>query len=179
MPNPLGALSAYAEHAVADIRLIVHQHIAARVNEDHTHIGRFGGPHTGYGDRATQFAVANIVGVVEHYAEQVLLGAGADPKKIRTWDDKTKEWTTRFGLTTDIATACPAFEPMRGYYEARNAIMHRRGELTDNQRKDAVYARLAAAAITLVGFNVVVHMSTIHACAHTCIICIEQLDATT
>lgn len=175
MPNFHTLPSAHAEHAIADIRLIVHEHLAASVGDRGSPVGRFGGPQTGFGDRATQFAVANVVGIVEHYAEQTLLGAGAPPNKVRTWDNKLEAWSDIFGK--ELATACPAFQPMRGYYEARNAIMHRRGELTDTQRKDAVYERINAAGLTLIGFNVVVNLTTLHACASTCLSCIEQLDA--
>ncbi len=176
MPNSRTMPSAHAEHAIADIRLIVHEHLAARVSDSRPRVGRFGDPHAGFGDRATQFAVANIVGVVEHYAERTLLDAGAPPNKVKTWDNKLGAWSDIFGV--DLTSACPAFQPMRGYYEARNAIMHRRGELTDTQRKDDVYERLTAAGVTLVGFSVVVDMTTLHACASTCVTCIEQLDAT-
>lgn len=167
--------SQHAEHAIADIRLIVHEHLAARVSDSRAGIGRFGGSHTGFGDRATQFAIANIVGIIEQYAERTLLDAGAHPNKVKTWDNKIAAWSDKF--SEDITT-CSAFQPMRGYYEARNAIMHRRGELTDSQRKEAVYKRLSAAGITLIGFNVVVDLTTLHACAFTCVKCIEQLDVT-
>lgn len=175
MPESRTLLSAHAEHAIADIRLIVHEHLAARVGDIRTHVGRFGGPHTGFGDRATQLAVANVVGVVEHYAELTLLDADAPPNKVKTWDNKLQAWFDCFGK--DPTTACPSFQPMRGYYEARNAIMHRGGELTDTQRKDPNYERLRAAGITLIGFNVVVDLTTLRACASTCVTCIEQLDA--
>ena len=102
--------------------------------------------------------------------------AGAPPNKVKTWDNKLRAWSDCFGK--DPTTACPSFQPMRGYYEARNAIMHRRGELTDAQRKDAVYERLSAGGITLIGFNVVLDLTTLRACVYTCVTCIEQLDAT-
>ena len=68
---------------------------------------------------------------------------------------------------------------MRGYYEGRNAIMHRRGELTHSQRKQVVYDRLAAAKLERVGYQVVVTESTVHACADVCVRCVEELDGTT
>lgn len=176
MPRSRTMPSSHAEYAIADIRLIVHEHLAARASDSRTRVGRFGGPHTGFGDRATQLAIANIVGIVEQYAERTLLEAGALPNKVKTWDNKIDAWSLMFGK--DLTTACPAFQPMRGYYEARSAIMHRRGELTDSQRKDAVYQRLRAAGVTLIGFNVVVDLTTLQACASTCVTCIEQLDAT-
>lgn len=179
MPDPLRALSRFAEDAVNDIRLIVHDYVAAhkaptRVNN----IGRFGGPGAGFGDRATQFALANIVGIVEHYAEQTLLDAGCDSGKVKSWGDKPAAWKAKFGADIEDANVCPSFTPMRGFYEARNAIMHRRGELTHSQRKQAVFDRLAAAKVERVGFNVVVTASTVHACADVCLRCIEELDAT-
>lgn len=179
MPDPLRHLTKFAEDAVGDIRLIVHDYTAARAGSiGSSSVGRFGLADQGFGDRATQFAVANIVAVVEHYAEQILLDAGSDPKKVRTWPDKVKMWQAVFGPDIEDPSICPSFVPMRGYYEVRNAIMHRRGELTDSQRKDEVYARIEAASVERVGFDVVVSRSTVATCADVCVRCVEELDAT-
>lgn len=180
MSDPLRDLSTSAEEAVSDIRLIVHDYVAASAASTRTApVGRFGVPGAGFGDRATQFAVANVVGVVEHYAEQVLLDAGCSAGQVTTWGNKPSAWKSRFGVEIEDERICPSFKPMRGYYEARNAIMHRRGELTHSQRKQAVFDRLAAAKVERVGWNVVVTASTVHACADVCLRCIEELDATT
>lgn len=180
MPDPLRDLSTFAEDAVSDIRLIVHDYVAANTSSTRTTTrGRFGGPGVGFGDRATQFALANVVGIVEHYAEQVLLDAGCDAKKVKSWGDKPTAWKNQFGVDIEDPEVCPSFTPMRGYYEARNAIMHRRGELTHSQRKQDVYDRLAAAKVERVGFDGVVTASTVHACADVCLRCVVELDATT
>lgn len=178
MPDPLRNLTKFAEDAVGDIRLIVHDYRAARACTGSVTVGRFGSADDGFGDRATQFAVANIVAVVEHYAERILLDGGANPPKVRTWPDKVKVWQTAFGSDIEDPSICPSFVPMRGYYEVRNAIMHRRGELTDSQRKGDVYARLEAAGVERVGFDVVVRPSTVSTCADICVRCVEELDAT-
>lgn len=178
MPDPLGNLTQFAEDAVGDIRLIVHDYRAAHVSTGSISVGRFGLADQGFGDRSTQFAVANIVAVVEHYAERILLDAGSDPKKVRTWPSKVKAWQAVFGPDIEDPSICPSFVPMRGYYEVRSAIMHRRGELTDSQRKDEVYARLEAASVERVGFDVVVSRSTVSNCADVCVRCVEELDAT-
>ena len=178
MPDPLRNLTKFAEDAVGDIRLIVHDYRAARASTGRISVGRFGSADQGFGDRATQFAVANIVAVVEHYAEQILLDAGSDPKTVRTWPSKVKVWQAVFGPDIEDPSICPSFVPMRGYYEVHNAIMHRRGELTDSQRRDEIYARLEAASVELVGFNVVVSRNTVSTCADVCVRCVEELDAT-
>jgi hypothetical protein len=179
VPDPLRHLSTFAEDAVSDVRLIVHDYFAARTaSTATTTVGRFGGSGVGFGDRATQFAVANVVGVVEHYAEQVLLDAGSNPKKVKTWGDKPTAWKTAFDADIEDDKVCPSFKPMRGFYEARNAIMHRRGELTHSQRTDAVYDRLAAAHVERVGHHIVVTDSTVVACAEVCVRCVEELDNT-
>jgi hypothetical protein len=177
MPDPLAHLSTLAEDAVGDIRLIVHDYAAVRAVGGPSRVGRFYVAGANFGDRATQFAIANIVGVVEHYAEQVLLAVGCAPSNIKSWGDKPRAWQNRFGV--DIETACGSFAAMRGYYEARNAIMHRRGELTDSQRKPDVYARLMTAGVPRVGFNVVVTEAMVSDCADTCVQCIEEMDITT
>lgn len=178
MPDPLP--STFAENAVRDIRLIAHDYGAARAASTRTtSVGRFGGPDAGFGDRATQLAVANLVGVVEQYAEQVLLNAGSDAKRVRTWDDKCREWKRVFGVDIEAPDVCPSFAPIRGYYEARNSIMHQRGELTHSQRKKDVYDRLAAARMERVGFQIVVTESTVRTCADACVRCINELDGST
>ena len=68
---------------------------------------------------------------------------------------------------------------MRGFYEARNAIMHRRGELTDSQRNQRIFARLMAARIERVGYRIVVNGNTVRSCAEVCVQCVQELDATT
>lgn len=180
MPDPLRHLSTFAEDAVSDIRLIVHDYLAARAGSNGAAIvGRFGGQGVGFGDRATQFAVANIVGVVEHYAEQILLDAGCAAGQVTSWNNKPSAWKNKFGADIEDADVCPSFTPMRGYYEARNAIMHRRGELTHSQRKQAVYDRLNAAQVGRIGYDIVVTESTVRACADVCVHCVSELDATT
>lgn len=62
--------------------------------------------------------------------------------------------------------------------QVRSAIMHRRGELTDSQRKDEVYARLEAASVERVGFDAVVSQSTVSDRADVCVSCVEEFDAT-
>lgn len=179
MPDPLRQLSGLAEDAVSDVRLIVHDYVAAcAASTTNTMGGRFGGPGVGFGDRATQFAVANIVAVVEHYAEQVLLDAGCAAGQVTTWGSKPSAWKNKFNADIEDEESCPSFTPMRGYYEARTAIMHRRGELTHSQRKQAVYDRLAAANVERVGYDIVVTESTVHACADVCVRCVMELDET-
>lgn len=141
-------------------------------------VGRFGLADRGFGDRATQLAVANIVAVVEYYAERILLDAQCLPNRLKTWPSKVIEWTAAFCCDIEDPAICPSFEPMRGYYEVRNAIMHRRGELTDSQRKKDVYARLDAANVERVGFHLVVTKSTLSSCAEVCLRCIKELDGT-
>lgn len=180
MPDPLRELSVFAEDAVGDIQGILRDYLAARRESlKNTEVGRFGGSGVGLGDRATQFAIANIVGIVEHYAEKVLLVAGSNPGKIKTWGDKPTAWKAAFGADIEDTTTAPSFKPMRGYYEARNAIMHRRGELTASQRNHNVFARLKAAHIDRVGYHIVVNATTVISCAAVCVQCVKELDATT
>jgi len=180
MPDPLRDLSMFAENAVSDIELILQDYAAAHAaSAKTTPVGRYSGSGSVFGDRATQFAVANIVGIVEYYAEQILLGEGCNPKAIRTWGDKPSAWKKAFGADIEDAATCPSFTKMRGFYEARNAIVHQRGELTHSQRNRGVYVRLAAARIERVGYRIVVTESTVRACAKVCGQCIKELDKTT
>lgn len=95
--DPLRHLSSFAEDAVGDIRLIVHEYVAARASATSTTtIGRFVGPKFTFGDRATQLAVANIVAVVELYAERVLLDAGCAASHVTSWGNKPSAWQSQF-----------------------------------------------------------------------------------
>lgn len=174
MPDPLRHLSDLAENAVSDIRLIAYDYGVVRKSVSAT--ARFGGPGVAFGDRATQLAIANIVAIVEQYAETVLINSGCSPAGITSWPNKVKQWNRKFGA--DIYNDCPTFLPMWGFYDARNAIMHRRGELTHSQRKPEVYDRLATAAVPRVGYDVVVNEAMVGRCAEACVRCVEELDST-
>lgn len=177
MPNPLVHLSDLAENAVSDIRLVAHVYgVVRRADIATWRAGRFGGPEDGFGDRTTQLAVANIVGIVEQYAESVLLDAGCKPGSITSWPNKIKAWSKSFSAA--IEDDCPSFTPMWGFYDARNAIMHRRGELTHSQRKSDVYNRLTAAEVARVGYDIVVTEAMVGRCAEVCVKCIQELDGT-
>lgn len=174
MSDPLRHLSDLAENAVSDIRHIAHDYGVVRKSDSAT--ARFGGQGVAFGDRATQLAIANIVGVVEQYAETVLLDFGCKPGSIRSWPSKVGQWNSNFGA--DIENDCPTFLPMWGFYDTRNAIIHRRGELTHSQRKREVYDRLEAAGVARVGYEVVVNEAMVRRCAELCVRCVEELDST-
>jgi hypothetical protein len=179
MPDPLRDLSVFAEDAVGDIQIILREYIATADPTKTSRVGRFGGRGASLGNRITQLAVANIVGIVEQYAEQILLAAGCNPAKIKTWGDKPSAWKITFGAEIDDPRTCRSFVPMRGFYEARNAIMHRRGELTHSQRNAGVYARLGAAQVERIGYYIVVSADTVNSCAAVCIQSVREMDATT
>jgi hypothetical protein len=175
--DPLRQLSDLGENAVSDIRLVAHDYgVALKCDTGLVRAGRFGGPGASFGDRATQLAVANIVGIVEQYAENVLLAAGSSPGAIKAWPTKVQVWNDRFGV--DVEKECPSFGPMWGFYDARNAIMHRRGELTHSQRKPQVYDRLKAAAVDRIGYDIVVNAEMVDRCAEVCVRCVQELDKT-
>lgn len=180
MADPLRHLSTPAEDAIGDIQLIMRDYRAAHAQSSTTTtVGRFSSSTAAFGDRAAQFVIANIVGIVEHYAEQILLTEGCAPNTIRTWKDKPTAWREAFDADIEDPNVCPAYMPMRGFYEVRTAVLHRRGELTHSQRNGNVYARLAAAGIDRVGYRIAVTESTVHTCANVCVRCVKELDATT
>ena len=173
--DPLRHLSDFGESAVSDIRLLAHDYgVARNRGTGLASVGRFASSGASFGDRATQLAVANIVGIVEQYAENVLLSVGANSNSIRTWPNKIQVWDGHFGV--DLKNDCPSFRPMWGYYDARNAIMHRRGELTHSQRRPEVYDRLKAAAVERVGYEIVVNAGTVASCAQVCVRCVQEMD---
>lgn len=178
MSDPMLQLSDFGESAVSDIRLIAHDYLVGHRSDTWIvgNAGRFGGPGADFGDRATQLAIANIVGIVEQYAENVLLAVGSNPGSIRSWPNKVKVWNNRYG--SDIEKSCPSYQSMWGFYEARNAIMHRRGELTHSQRNQSVYDRLKAAGVVRVGYDIVVTAAAVSLCSAVCVRCVQELEGT-
>ena len=175
--DPFLQLSDLGESAISDVRLVAHEYGVARTwDKGIARAGRFGRSGAGFGDRATQLAIANIVGIVEQFAENVLLAVGCSPNSIRSWPSKVQAWNGHFGVEVDCV--CPSFRPMWGFYDARNAIMHRRGELTHSQRNPQVYDRLKTAGIDRIGYDIVVNAAMVDRCAETCVRCIQELDQT-
>ncbi|MGL5826226.1 MAG: hypothetical protein ACRCYU_15645 [Nocardioides sp.] len=167
--------SAAAEQAKTDIRLMHDEYRVASTLQRHRR-GRIRTDHLA--ERPQQLLVASIVGVVEHLSLDVLIGRGVAENKARTWDGQVKEWN---GLGVDMTAACPSLAAVRGFYEARTAIMHAGGHFTSGQlvepRHTTMLGHLASAGVEHAQHRVLVDDSTIVRCVEICLRFIDELEA--
>ncbi|MBJ7519368.1 MAG: hypothetical protein JHC84_06705 [Solirubrobacteraceae bacterium] len=94
---------------------------------------------------------------------------------LDTWERRDKSWKRYFAV--DVETYGDHAR-LRGYVEARNAIVHGLGELSRKQRAnpaDAV-AKLRKAGITVVNNRVVIEAAHVDDCARTVIAFVRWLD---
>ena len=128
-------------------------------------------------DRSAHLALVTITGTVEHFSRVTLLSLGANENAIRDWDGQTKVWSAN---GVELATACPSYAAMRGFYEARTAIVHQQGHLTTAQlapkRYPKVLALLNAARIERLHHQLILDASQIQRCAHTCWQFVDELE---
>src|SRR5262249_37712817 len=92
-----------------------------------------------------------------------------------TWPRRFAAWKTLHSIVFDDF---PRYHPLRGYIEARNAVVHGLGTLTRKQLKkpDTAQGRLRAAQISLTGTRVMLTVDNATACAQVVRDLIEWLD---
>jgi hypothetical protein len=92
-----------------------------------------------------------------------------------TWPRRFAAWKNLHGIPFD---EFPRYHPLRGYIEARNAVVHGLGVLTRKQLKkpDTAEGRLRAAQITLTGTRVALTADNATACAQVVRDLIKWLD---
>lgn len=120
--------------------------------------------------------LVDLVAVAESFcvARLATVGITAD---VSTWDKRAKAWLNR---SIDLVGACPGWLALMGFVEARNAIQHGLGRLTDRQLGKHTAQSLAfisAAAIRLNGDAIVIGTDDIARCARVCAAFIRCLDA--
>jgi len=95
--------------------------------------------------------------------------------KTDTWPQRFASWKSLHGIAFD---AFPRYHPLRGFIEARNAVVHGLGALTRKQLKkpDTAEGRLRAAQITLTGTRLTLTVDHATACAQVVRALIEWLD---
>jgi len=166
------------EQAVSDVRLIHRDYRTALSTARQRPVGRFNAERSATSNRATHLAIAAIVAIVEHYAEVVLLDAGHDAKTLRDWKAKETAWQSAFGV--DLRTSCSHFVAMIGFYEARTAVMHARGSLTDAQRRtprrEAVDDALKSAGIQRHRRELILTPRVAANCASVCCAALREME---
>lgn len=120
-------------------------------------------------------AMVDLVAVAESFcvARLATVGFTAD---VNTWNKRAKAWRTHH---IDLANDCPTWSALMGFVEARNAIQHGMGRLTDRQLgkyKVQTLTFIASAAIRLNGDAIIVGEQDIARCDHVCTEFIRWLD---
>lgn len=95
--------------------------------------------------------------------------------KTDTWPQRFESWKSLHGIPFD---SFPRYHPLRGFIEARNAVVHGLGALTRKQLKkpDTAEGRLRAAHVALIGTRVTISVENATACAQVVHDLIEWLD---
>jgi hypothetical protein len=168
-----------AEQAQGDIRLLQAERVRTDWLRGPVPLGRVPGFEPTAAERATQLAVTTIVAIAEHFsASRLRAQPNVTDQDVRNWPNQEKAWAKYAGVSL---SALSAYQPFRGFNEARNAIMHGRGTLTPLQLSpssaDAVRKRIAAAGIRCIRNNVVITHDDLGCCADICWAFVGQLDA--
>lgn len=129
-------------------------------------------------DRATQLTIALLVAITENYSSNALLGIPqVSQNDVRSWQNQEAAWLAKAGVNLE---ACPSYFAFRGWNEARNAIMHGMGALTEMQRTSRwagdVLSRLSSARVLLRRNQLVLDHVDLGRCVKTCYDFIGELD---
>lgn len=167
MPSRVEPKSVWAEHALLDlaIRGSDAAAIVARPSSSMGTVGR----HLRYdlvSWRAGN-ALVDMVSVAEVFTTSLLLSLneaiGAD--ELSTWPKRKSGWVKHAGVKLE---ELDGWARLQGFIQARNAIQHGLGRLTDQQLKDGrrpdTLAQLEAASIPLMGDRVLIDEDVVSHC---------------
>ena len=121
-------------------------------------------------------ALVDLVAVAESFCVARLASVGLTAD-VHTWHKRSVAWLKR---SVDLAKDCPEWPAFMGFVEARNAIQHGLGKLTDLQlgtRKLQILRFLVAADIRLNGNEILIGPTDVARCDGVCKDFIRWLDA--
>jgi hypothetical protein len=172
-------LSESAEQACSDIRLLQAEHTRRSRVWTQEPRGRIPGFEPSVAERTTQLTLTTIVAVTEHFSAQRLRAVpGVIERDVSSWPRQEAAWAARGSVSLGTLAA---YQPFRGFNEARNAIMHGSGRLTPRQLAQAqvpnTRAWLAAAAIISVNGRLLITAVDLDRCAALCADFVTQLDS--
>lgn len=124
-------------------------------------------------------AIVDIVATCENFATVRILQACPTLAEhdVFNWTKRRKAWLDELGV--DFGKMGTDWEQVEGFIEARNALQHGLGRLTDSQlakRRDTVLGAIRAAGVELNGDRVVLGSSDVARCADACTNFTLQLD---
>lgn len=120
-------------------------------------------------------ALVDLVAVTESFFTDRLAEAAPAAKRSTTWHARAKAWRAEAGYNV---TADPRWQVLMGFVQARNALQHGLGRLTDFQldptllksgevRRTQVLRDLAASGLVLDGDRVIVLARDVERCLET------------
>jgi hypothetical protein len=167
-----------AEQAIEDLRIIYRDFLAAQRARNRTSQGRMPGEAGFAEDRSSQLAIASLVATIEHYSLDVLeVHTG---KRPRSWHKQAELWLSELGV--QLAARCPNYPALRGFVEARNAVMHGQGSLTDQQVKESaerwaqIKAFMKAAGLERMRRLLILTPETVARCTDVCTAVVGELE---
>jgi hypothetical protein len=124
-------------------------------------------------------ALVDLVGIAESFCvDRVVRVHAIALNELLTWANRQKAWARKAGV--DLA-AFPNWDALMGFVEARNALQHGLGRLTDRQlgrHKQQIFDWLDAAAVQRNGDVLLVSAHDVRRCAQVCRDFIGWLDFT-
>jgi hypothetical protein len=117
-------------------------------------------------------ALVDLVAVVENFTSQRLLKLypNLTDSDVFSWEKRRASWLRHANV--DLTRIAPHWALLQGFIEARNALQHGLGRLTEfqlnPQRRDRVLENLRFAHVPLIGDLIVVDAETVRTCKDTC-----------
>lgn len=122
-------------------------------------------------------ALVDLAAIAEAFCvRRLIVASNVGPEELATWKARQKAWKQKANL--DLATF-QSWKPLMGFVEARNAIQHGQGRLTERQldtHKQTALGWLDAAAIQRNGDVLLISTDDIDHCAQVCRDFIGWLD---
>jgi hypothetical protein len=179
MPSKRVSATALGEASLAQLamRLLDHNHLTTR------DLGRGDQEGRHLWIRQSQLrhgnALVDLVAVTENFVTRRLLEfwPGVTESEVSTW--KKREYAWRNHANVDLTIITPDWHNLLGFVEARNALQHGLGRLTEMQlgrHRDDVLSDLAAANISLIGDLIQIDVHTVRSCYSVCENFVVTLD---
>lgn len=167
MPR-VSPLSAWAESALNEIVLRLSTQLDDNVLGDRDSTAIIGRHVTRTLEWRARNTVVDIVAIVESYSinRLVAVNDSVSRQELFTWKKREGAYLKYAGV--NLEHDIPDYQKLKGFVEARNAIQHGLGSLTDLQlgadRRRDTFDALAVAGIPLQGDTVVIQRSSVERC---------------
>jgi hypothetical protein len=156
---------------ISDYRLLAEQIVQRSTQTQGRH-------HHSMAELRSRNVLTDLVATVENFTGGLLLNLRptVTHDEVGTWDKKRKAWLKHTAVDFRLL---PTWTSLLGFVEARNAIQHGLGRLTDRQlgkHRGEVLAAIAATNLRLNGDMVLLTEEDVEECATTCACFVRSLD---